>query len=56
MTLSNMFYGTTIAAISTPPGKGGVAVIRISGADAIKIAEKIFRPRGKKAFEKINEK
>ena len=53
MTLSNMFYGTTIAAISTPPGKGGVAVIRISGADAIKIAEKIFRPRGKKAFEKI---
>ena len=36
----------TIAAISTPPGKGGVAVIRVSGGDAIKIAEKCFRPRG----------
>lgn len=53
MTISNMFYGTTIAAISTPPGKGGVAVIRISGADALKIAEKIFRPRGKTALDKI---
>lgn len=28
----------TIAAISTPPGVGGIAVIRISGADAVKIA------------------
>ena len=37
--------GRTIAAISTPPGKGGVAVIRISGSEAIAIAERIFRPR-----------
>jgi tRNA modification GTPase len=34
--------GETIAAIATPPGEGGVAVIRISGNDAIRIAEKIF--------------
>ena len=33
----------TIAAISTPPGVGGIAVIRISGDDAIKIIEKIWR-------------
>ena len=33
----------TIAAISTPPGVGGIAVIRISGDDAIKITEKIWR-------------
>lgn len=33
----------TIAAISTPPGSGGIAVIRISGDDAIKIADSIFR-------------
>jgi len=32
----------TIAAISTPPGVGGIAVIRISGTDAIAIADKIF--------------
>ncbi len=39
----------TVAAISTPPGKGGVSVIRISGDDAIRIAERIFFPRsGKK--------
>ena len=34
----------TVAAISTPHGKGGVAMIRISGADAIAVGEKIFRP------------
>lgn len=33
----------TIAAVSTPQGKGGVAMIRISGRDAVSIAEKIFR-------------
>lgn len=32
----------TIAAISTPMGTGGVAVIRISGNDAISIADKVF--------------
>ncbi len=37
----------TVAAISTPPGKGGVAVIRISGDDAIGIAEKCFCPKSK---------
>ena len=38
---------STIAAISTPPGKGGVAVIRLSGPDAFAIAARVFRPRGK---------
>ena len=38
----------TIAAISTPFGKGGVALIRISGENAIEIAEKIFKPQSKK--------
>lgn len=32
----------TIAAISTPIGTGGIAVIRISGADAVAIADKVF--------------
>lgn len=42
----------TIAAIATPHGTGGVAVIRISGADAIARADEIFRPiRGKKPTE-----
>ncbi len=39
----------TIAAISTPLGEGGIGIIRISGKDAIKIADKIFHsPKGLK--------
>lgn len=42
----------TIAAISTPPGKGGIAVIRISGNEAIDISDKMFKPKnGKSLFE-----
>ena len=37
-------HGNVIAAISTPPGKGGVAVIRMSGAGAFDIAERVFLP------------
>lgn len=32
----------TIAAISTPQGTGGISVIRISGDDAVKIADSVF--------------
>lgn len=34
--------GETIAAVATPPGEGGVAIIRISGKEALDVAEKIF--------------
>lgn len=41
--------GDTICAISTPPGRGGIAVIRISGPDALNAADAIFKsPRRKK--------
>ncbi len=33
----------TIAAIATPLGEGSLGVIRISGDDAIKVADKVFR-------------
>ncbi len=35
----------TIAAISTPPGKGGVSLIRISGEEAFAVCDKCFVPR-----------
>jgi len=35
----------TITAISTPPGVGGIAVVRISGPQAIEIIGKIFKPK-----------
>jgi len=33
----------TIAAIATPPGRGGIGIIKVSGPLSIPIAEKIFR-------------
>lgn len=38
----------TIAALSTPPGTGGIAVIRISGKDAFSVLDKVFVSRSKK--------
>src|ERR1700747_808468 len=42
-----MTVSDTIAAISTPAGEGAIALVRISGPNAITIADKIFR--GKEA-------
>src|SRR3954453_15752100 len=39
----------TIAAIATPIGEGGLAVIRVSGSEALTIADKCFRPAGSRA-------
>lgn len=44
-------FDDTIAVISTPIGEGGLAVIRMSGAGAIGIAEQVFRPVGKHALK-----
>ncbi len=38
----------TIAAISTPRGKGGVALLRVSGSEAIAIAGRVFEPKNGK--------
>ncbi len=38
-----MTVSDAIAAISTPPGEGAIALVRVSGANAIEIADKIFR-------------
>jgi len=38
-----MFSDDTIAAISTPLGEGGIGIVRLSGKDALPIAEKTFR-------------
>ena len=40
-----MYQEDTIAAVATPPGEGGLAVVRISGPDAEKIALQIFNRR-----------
>ncbi|TAN62764.1 tRNA uridine-5-carboxymethylaminomethyl(34) synthesis GTPase MnmE [bacterium] len=35
----------TIAAVSTPLGKGGIGIVRLSGKEALSIADKIFQAR-----------
>ena len=43
----------TIAAISTPSGEGGIGVIRISGADAIAVADRVFSANSSKKISDI---
>lgn len=39
-----MSLDDTIAAISTSLGEGGIGIVRLSGKDALSIAERIFKP------------
>lgn len=44
---------STVAAISTPMGTGGIAVIRISGENAAEIADKVFFSKSGKKISEI---
>lgn len=46
---SHLINNDTIVALATPQGAGAIAVIRLSGYDAIKICDKVFVKRGKQA-------
>lgn len=47
--MNNLFNtDKTIVAISTPIGAGGISIVRMSGKDAIKIADKLFLSLGAK--------
>ncbi|MGZ8858510.1 MAG: tRNA uridine-5-carboxymethylaminomethyl(34) synthesis GTPase MnmE, partial [Candidatus Aminicenantales bacterium] len=37
----------TIIAIATPPGFGGLGIVRISGRKALQVAGRIFEPKAK---------
>ena len=42
----------TIAAISTPMGEGAIAIVRLSGDEAVQIADRVFQsPSGKRLAE-----
>ncbi|TLS35134.1 tRNA uridine-5-carboxymethylaminomethyl(34) synthesis GTPase MnmE [Pseudalkalibacillus caeni] len=43
----------TIAAISTPMGEGAIAIVRLSGDEAIKIADQLYRGK-KKALKEVD--
>ena len=42
-----MLLDDTIAAIATPLGEGGLAVIRVSGSEVLKVMDRSFKPAGK---------
>lgn len=46
-------FGSTVAAISTPRGKGGIAVIRVSGEEALSICEKFISPKSGKRLSEM---
>lgn len=46
-----MMLTDTIAAISTATGQAGIGIVRMSGDEAIQIADKFFRPISKKTIE-----
>ncbi len=39
-----MLYDDTIAAVATPPGEGGIGIVRLSGPDAAAILARLFVP------------
>ena len=43
--MSQLFPIETIAAISTPPGAGGIGIIRISGSQSLPILKEVFVPK-----------
>lgn len=51
--MSELIYNPadTICAISTPPGVGGIAVIRLSGTDALDIAAKVWHGKDLRAVD-----
>ncbi len=44
---------STIAAIATPHGTGGISVIRVSGPDSIEICDKIFKSKKNKSLKDV---
>ena len=46
-----MFPEDTIAAIATPIGEAGLSVVRLSGANALAIADQCFSPTGKSSLK-----
>lgn len=46
-----MKFHDTIAAVSTPPGRGGIGIVRISGPDARPIAEAMLRFPGEASWK-----
>ena len=49
--MSGLYEEDTIAALATPPGMGGIAIVRVSGSAARAYFEKLFFPAGQQKVE-----
>ena len=47
----SLYQNDTIAALATPPGRGGIAIVRVSGSGARAAFDALFRPAGKQTVE-----
>ena len=47
----SLYENDTIAALATSPGRGGIAIVRVSGSGARAAFDAIFRPAGKQTVE-----
>ena len=43
-----------IAALSTPAAPAGIGVIRVSGDEAVAVADRVFRPAGNRALHTLS--
>jgi tRNA modification GTPase len=46
----NFYENKTIVAIATPPGYGGIGVIRLSGSDSLVLTQKLLSPKAEVNF------
>jgi len=51
--MSSMEFDT-IAAISTPMGEGAIAIVRLSGEEAIPIADRLYRAKNGRRLEEVS--
>ncbi|MBU4149008.1 MAG: tRNA uridine-5-carboxymethylaminomethyl(34) synthesis GTPase MnmE [Candidatus Omnitrophica bacterium] len=51
--MNSLRLDDTIVAISTPIGEGGIGIVRLSGKDSLKIADKIFASKDNKKPSKF---
>ena len=54
MDSGTIYEQTTICARATAPGQGAVAIVRVSGPEAVEVLDKVFRPfkdKGQRAAE-----
>ena len=46
----NLYANTTIVALATPPGFGGIGVVRLSGPDSVRLTQTLLAPAKQNSF------